>query len=158
MFSVSDEGRPVMTAMEKRRNVTFEELERLVTAFEATELTRDDWTHEAHLFVGLWYAAHYPRPEAISRMRRGIRGLNRACGVADTTTSGYHETITLFYMNMLGKFVAEHGADRPVNEIAERLMASDYAERTFPLKYYSKERLFSVPARMAWMEPDRREL
>jgi hypothetical protein len=146
-----------MLTMEKRTHLSLSELERLVGAFEAAELTREEWTHEAHLLVGLWYASRHPRPEAVSRMRRGIRNLNRACGVADTTTSGYHETITLFYMWMLARFVADHGPDRPLDALANGLMASEYAERTFPLTYYSKDRLFSVPARLGWLEPDLKE-
>ncbi|RYD87321.1 MAG: hypothetical protein EOP61_35820, partial [Sphingomonadales bacterium] len=69
-------------------------LEELARRFTSLELSREAWTHEAHLLVGLWHVSRYGQELALERMREGIRKLNLSNGVANTPTGGYHETIT----------------------------------------------------------------
>jgi hypothetical protein len=127
--------------------------ERLAGEFIAGTLPKNQWTHEAHLRVGLWHSLHYPRDAALGLLRDRIRSYNAATGVQNTSTEGYHETITRFYLAVIGAFLASVDLGRPVDELAQELIAR-FGERNLPLRHYSRERLFSADARLGWLEPD----
>lgn len=74
--------------------MTDAELEDLVRRFNACALSRPEWTHAAHLTVGLWHVSRYGRQDALARLRAGITRLNESNGVVNSATSGYHETVT----------------------------------------------------------------
>jgi hypothetical protein len=129
-----------------------DEVVELIRQFEACTLPRGRWNHRAHLTVALWYATHLEADDALDAVRRGILRLNEACGVVSTPTSGYHETITRFYMWVVGAFVkTERQGDWAAR--ANRLIAR-YGEKDLPLRHYSKDRLMSPTARTRWVEPD----
>ena len=44
--------------------------------FEACAIPEKEWTHAAHLTVGLWHVERYGRDDALTRLRSGIRRLN----------------------------------------------------------------------------------
>jgi hypothetical protein len=129
------------------------DLEELVRRFRACELPRPEWTHAAHLSVGLWHVSCYDPDDALTRLRSGIRRLNESNGVVNSATSGYHETITRAYAQLLAAF-AKRQADVPVAERVARLLAGDLADRGALLKFYSRARLESAEARLGWVEPD----
>jgi hypothetical protein len=76
-----------------------DEIDRLLRAFEACTLPRSQWNHAAHLTVALWYLVRYSPSEAIQRIRSGIQRYNAAAGIVTTNNSGYHETLTLFWIH-----------------------------------------------------------
>lgn len=131
----------------------------LVAEFERCTLPKEEWTHRAHLAVGLWYASTLPPDEALRAMREGILRLNTAHGVPTTPARGYHETITRFYMRVLCHYVAFE-EERPVGGWKERLgrLLARYGDRELPLRHYSKDRLMSPEARFGWVEPNLRPL
>ena len=116
-------------------------------------LPRPQWTHEAHLKAGLWHALHYAAPQALELLRSRICAYNVACGIANTPTSGYHETITHFYANVIDRFVQDADRSRPIDELATALI-NGLGARDLPLRFYSRERLLSTAARLEWLEPD----
>lgn len=132
-------------------------VEALVEGFVTGTLPRAGWTHEAHLTVGLCYLHRHGYPAGILLFRDALRRYNASQGIVSTPTSGYHETITLFYGRYLAGFLRRAGAGRPVAELVEKLLA-DHGDRALPLRYYSRDRLMSVEARRAWVEPDLRPL
>jgi hypothetical protein len=146
---------PVATA--DRSWTTPDEVSDLVTRFETAMVPQSEWTHRAHLTVALWYASHHGPAEALERMRSGILRLNRAHGVPTTSTRGYHETITRFYMRVVTHHVRAEPARgdwaERANHAYQRLGARD-----LPLRHYSEARLKSVAARTGWVEPDLRPL
>jgi hypothetical protein len=129
------------------------EVERVVAGFMDGTLPHTEWTHRAHLTVALWYATHHEAAEALDRIRAGILRLNAAHGVPTTPTRGYHETITRFYMHVVGRFVEQ---DAGAGDWAERVnrLLTRYGHRELPLRYYSEARLKSAEARAWWVEPD----
>jgi hypothetical protein len=131
--------------------------DRLVQQFIARTLPKTEWTHHAHLRVGLWHALHHPDDVALNLLRERIRAYNEATGVANTSSTGYHETITHFYVGVIRHFVNSVDPGRPVDELAQELIVR-CGERDLPLRHYSRERLFSVQARLEWVEPDLRPL
>lgn len=134
---------------------THRPLSDFIAAFEEGTLPREEWTHAAHLVMALWYVHRYPAHEAERRICEGIKHYNNAVGVISTPTSGYHETLTLFYTHALKRFVAASAPDLSTTALVETMLASDIADREYPLRFYSKERLFSPEARAAWAEPDK---
>jgi hypothetical protein len=82
-----------------------------------------------------------------------IRAYNEATGVANTDTSGYHETITLASLRAARAFLAKHPA-RPLFMTCNALLNSPLGKSNWPLAYWSRSRLFSVEARRAWLDPD----
>ena len=128
-------------------------LEALAAAFVDRTLPKAAWTHETHLKVGLWHVARWGEAEALAKLRKGIRALNEAHGVENTTTGGYHETITRFYVWRLARFLEGEGAGLGLDE-ASVLLLERHGGRDLPLRHWSRERLFSPEARAAWVEPD----
>ena len=127
----------------------------LVKAFEERTITKSEWTHQAHLTVGLYYLRTLPFAVAKNVMRDGIQWLNDRHGTPNTDTNGYHETLTVFWLKQIWNFLDEHHDVRNLetlaNELIERLDDLD-----LPLKYYSRESLFSAEARRDYLPPDRR--
>jgi hypothetical protein len=126
--------------------------EHLTREFVARTLPKSEWTHEAHLKVGLWHVLRCPR-EALDLLRERIRLYNESTGVANTATSGYHETITRLYVVLIADYLAAGDSRRPIDELAQGLLLS-IGDRDLPLRYYSRERLFSTEARLSWLAPD----
>ena len=135
---------------------TSEEIERLVAAFETCTLPRDQWNHRAHLTVGLWYLCKHERVHATNLIRESIQKYNHSCGIIQTKNSGYHETITLFYVWLVSKYLSTT-TEVSIVEIVNGLL-NTYGDKRFPLEYYSKENLMSWAARTSWVEPDLKPL
>jgi hypothetical protein len=135
---------------------TSEEIERLVSAFESCTLPREEWNHRAHMTVGSWYLAKYEKAQAASLIRESIQKYNHTCGIIQTKDSGYHETITLFYVWFVSKYLGS-ASDGSLVERVNGLLSA-YGNKNLPLEYYSKERLMSWEARAGWVEPDLKPL
>ena len=130
------------------------ETERIAHALTERTLPKGEWTHHAHLRAGLWHVWHHGADGAVPLLRERITAYNASVGTANTDTSGYHETITRFYVIVIAGFL--DGVDRAerLDAVADRLIAV-HGDPALPLRYYSKRTLFSTAARRAWVEPDR---
>lgn len=134
---------------------TAAELDGFVERFIARTLPKPSWTHCAHLVVGLWHLLHHSPEESLSLLRVRIRAYNIATGGENTDTAGYHETLTQFYVTAVHHWLeGESDAHENPTELARRLLASRFADKNFPLEFYSKELLFSVEARRTGVAPD----
>ena len=139
------------------RYETAREVEALVRDFESCALPFAEWTHGAHLTVALWFLLHHDWPEAVALVREGIKRYNRAHGVAQTRERGYHETLTVFWMRHVRAFLREdRNEGRSLAALASELCET--ADKTLPLRHYTRERLFSWEARLGWVEPDLKPL
>jgi hypothetical protein len=125
----------------------------LWTAFHDRTLPAARWTHVAHVRVAWMHLARYDLDEAHLRMRAGIVCLNAAHGLVETAARGYHETITRVWLIL----VAAARTRDPGTDSRGFLAAHELARDT-PLRYYSRERLFSVAARASFVAPDLVEL
>ncbi len=130
-------------------------IEDLVRRFDERRIPRPEWTHAAHLAVGLWHVRTLEQAEALSRLRTGIRQLNEAHGNQNTAEGGYHETITCAYVWLLAEFLKPYAADDSTDRIVVELLSSALVDRDVLLAFYSREVLFSPAARLNWIEPDR---
>jgi hypothetical protein len=107
--------------------------------------------------VALWYLMRHGATEATTLIREGIKRYNRACGIEQTKTGGYHETITIFYSRMIGKFLSSASPDCTLMMLVNSLI-NLFGDKNLPLEYYSRERLMSWEARTRWLEPDLKAL
>ena len=131
--------------------------EQLVKAFNSLTLPREQWNHDAHLKVGLWYLLHYSPDESLKRLRQNIKQYNVACGINNTETQGYHETITQFYIWLINHFIQQIDCSQSIDLIADTLIDC-YGDKSVIFSYYSKDRLMSKTARIQWIEPDLKSL
>lgn len=124
-----------------------------IQEFETCRLPKAQWTHQAHLTVGLWYTTQHTPTEALTIVRQRIRTYNEAVGTLNTDSGGYHETITRLFLQGIADHVAQQ-QDAALPVLLATLLESPLAQATWPLNFYSRERLFSVSARRQWVEPD----
>jgi len=130
------------------------DIDDLAARFQSCAIPKAEWTHQAHLVVGLWHVERYGSAEALARLRSGIRRLNESHGGVNTATNGYHETITRAYVALLSQYLDGCQPDRPLTEHATRLLDSPLADGKVLFLFYSRDRLISVTARAEWIEPD----
>lgn len=116
-------------------------------------LPRAEWTHAAHFAAALWILERCPARD----MPELIRAYNLACGVANSDSGGYHETITQASLRAALAFRAARPG-LPLAALLRALLASELGDRDWPLAYWTRARLFSVAARRGWVAPDRRPL
>jgi adenylate kinase family enzyme len=129
-------------------------VEDLASRFETSALAKREWTHSAHLTVGLWHVWRYGPEEALMRLRSGIRRLNESLGSVNTATDGYHETITAAYVQLLAGYLDACPRDLPLSQAVAALLEGPLAAKTVLFTFYSRDRLMSTTARAAWVEPD----
>jgi uncharacterized cupin superfamily protein len=91
---------------------------------------------------------------ALAHLRERISAYNQATGTANTGSGGYHETLTVHFLQGVAGHRARH-PDQPLEESLNRLLASPLANPDWPLQTYSAERLATPEARRRWVEPDR---
>ncbi|QCB56392.1 hypothetical protein E5675_19450 [Sphingopyxis sp. PAMC25046] len=130
-----------------------EEIRAIGEGLLACALPREAWTHEAHLGACLWLLSERPDIDVDVEIAGLIRRFNESVGGVNDDHGGYHDSITRAYVAGVRLFLretAETGLAARVNA----LLLSDVGRRDWPLRFYSRELLFSVPARRAFVEPD----
>lgn len=120
----------------------------------ARTLPKAEWTHEAHLAACLWLLRERPDFLPERDMPETIRTYNVAAGGENTDSAGYHETLTQLYIRGVRAFAGTLPEGTALVDAVNALLESQIGDRSWPLCFYSKERLFSVEARRGWVEPD----
>jgi hypothetical protein len=126
-----------------------------VEQFEAATLPEWAFTHEAHLICALSVLARFGIAHAPTAMRERILKYNEALGKINSDTSGYHETVTFFWLNAIWERLSKDGKIEFDQATLDELLSSiDLANRNLFLKSYSEKRILSVEARKKYVEPD----
>jgi hypothetical protein len=128
------------------------DIERIGLGVLQCSLPKSEWTHAAHFAAAFWLLRH-SNLDAFHDMPGLIRAYNEAMGVANTDSSGYHETITLASLRAAHAWLTAH-CDQPLWQALQSLLMSQYGKSDWLLVHWSKPRLFSTTARRAWLEPD----
>jgi len=126
---------------------TEEEIRALVESFEACSFHPSEFRHYQHLTVALWYVRKLPFAEATEKVTRGIRRLAESYG-----KTGYHETITLFWLRVVACFVAKRENLR-LPELANALI-QHCVDKDLIGRHYSANLLATPKAKAEWVEPD----
>jgi hypothetical protein len=116
-------------------------------------LAKPEWTHPAHLVFATALLADRGLAGAEAAAPGLIRAYNESVGGVNDDTQGYHHTITLFFLREIEAFYEPY-TDDTVGRRATRLLASPLAAPDYPLRFYSRARLFSVEARRRRLAPD----
>jgi hypothetical protein len=127
------------------------EISELVREFETGTISRENWRHAEHLTVALYYLSHHDYADAYAKMRDGIFNLLKSFGVDLTKEMPYHETLTVFWLKTVEDFRASKNGYSVVetcNELVEKF------DKDYPLKFYSRELLFSEKSRGEFVEAD----
>lgn len=119
----------------------------------ACALPREAWTHEAHLAACLWLLTERPDIDIDAEIAGLIRHFNESVGGVNDDTQGYHDSITRAYVAGVRLFLAQT-AQTELTARVNALLLSPMGHRDWPLKFYSRELLFSVAARRGFVEPD----
>jgi hypothetical protein len=124
----------------------------IARALESGKMDNAHFKHCHHLHVAWAYLSEKDSFEAaVAKMSAVLRAFAASAGVPEK----YHETITVFWMEIL-RILRQ--SDRKRNLEDWVTSNPQLLEKEFPLRYYSRERLFSPIARFAWVEPDVRRL
>ena len=143
-----------MTDFSPRLFTTDAEIIRLGEGLLACTLSREDWTHEAHLAATTYLALRRPDIDLDKELPGIIRRFNESLGGMNSDTEGYHETITRSFLQGVRLFLDEVDARAPLHRLVSELLLSPMGRRDWPLRFYSCERLFSVEARLCHVAPD----
>ena len=119
----------------------------------ARTLPRAEWTHEAHLAACLWLVRERSAMDVEGDLPAIIRRYNESVGGVNDDRQGYHETLTQLYVAGCRVQLAEAQAEG-LTELVNAMIAGPRGARDWPLRYYSRDRLFSVAARRALVLPD----
>lgn len=113
-----------------------------------------EWTHEAHLAACLWLVRDRRDIDVDAAIAGIIRGYNEAVGGVNDDAQGYHDTITRVYLIGVRLFLHDFGTGGTLCAVVNALLASRIGRRDWPLRLYSRDRLFSVTARRAFVAAD----
>ena len=120
----------------------------------ARTLPRAEWTHEAHLAATTYLLLRHPEIDLDTELPGIIRRYNESVGGVNSDSEGYHETITRAFLSGVRLFLSEADAGEPAHELVNELLLTPMGRRDWPLRFYSRERLFSVEARRGFVPPD----
>ena len=134
------------------------EIEHIGEGLLACTLPRDEWTHEAHLAATTYLLLRRPEVDLDEKLPSIIRRYNESVGGVNSDSEGYHETITRVFLHGVRLFLEEADTSEPLYEIVNELLLSPMGRRDWPLRFYTRPRLFSADARRTFVTPDMRGL
>ena len=143
-----------MTAYRPRLFASDAAVERVGEGLLKRTLPRAEWTHEAHLAATTYLLLRHPEIDLDTELPGLIRRYNESVGGVNSDTEGYHETITRVFLRGVRLFLEETDRRAPLHELVNELLLSPMGRRDWPFRFYSRERLLSVAARRAFVEPD----
>ena len=126
-------------------------LQCLLAGFEDGTWPQAQWTHAAHLAVAACYILE--GDSALERLRTGIPRYNVSQGGKNTEDSGYHETLTCFWHDVIRDFIATLPAGLDRLAIAHAVLAEFAPRRDLFRKYYDFDVVNSREARAKWIPP-----
>ena len=143
-----------MTDYRPRLFVSDAEVAHIGEGLLARSLPREEWTHEAHLAATTYLLIRHREIDLDEELPGLIRRYNESVGGVNDDTQGYHDTITRVFLHGIRLFLNEADSAEPLHELINELLLSSMGGREWPLRFYSRDRLLSVPARRAFLKPD----
>ena len=141
-----------MTSIETA--LTDEAIARIALDVLNTTYPYADWDHAAHFALALWLLRNPGVLAAQGGIKTILQRYNKAVGIPDIPTRGYHETITTASMRAAAWFLARHGKAAKVSVVLADLMRGEPGDPKWLLTYWSEPHLLSLSARRDWVEPD----
>ena len=129
-------------------------IRRVGEAMLARTLPKAEWTHEAHIATTAWLLIERPDIVPERDLPALIAAYNESQGGVNDDHNGYHETITQCFIVGVRQFLECIDRSAGLCFTVNALLASEQGHRNWPLRFYSRVRLFSVEARRNFVAPD----
>jgi hypothetical protein len=143
-----------MTEFRPRFFTSDAEIEHLGEGLLACTLRKEEWTHEAHLAATTYLTLKRPEIDLDVELPGIIRRFNESVGGVNSDSEGYHDSITRAFLRGVRLFLEEADVTAPLHLLVNELLLSPMGRRDWPLRFYSRELLFSVEARRGFVAPD----
>jgi hypothetical protein len=132
----------------------------VIDGFARRALPLEAWNHRAHLVVAVHSLVTLPLEEAVDCIKNGIRDYNERQGVANTTTSGYHETLTCFWIAIVLSELRNLPDSLQQDSVSVATFVADRLANhpTLWKQFYSYDVFRCALARTSWREPDLKRL
>lgn len=123
--------------------------------FETCELPYEAWTHRAHVKVAYLYLREDAFPAALVRIRAAIQRFNASKSVPEGPTSGYNETTTHAFLQLVAATMAAHAESLRTSTSDEFCNAHPQLLTKHVLRFfYSPERQLDPRTKTQFVEPD----
>lgn len=129
--------------------------EEILQALENLSLPFDRWTHRAHVRVAFMYLQRYSFSDAMNRIRTSIKAYNAHHKVPESSTSGYNETTTHAFLQLIAATMSAYCQSHPTPDAegfcdTHPQLMTRHALRLF----YSPQRRMHPLAKTQFIEPD----
>ena len=124
-----------------------------IDGFENGTYPKAMWTHQAHVVMAAHYLTSHPVCEATRIIRGRIPAYNVAQGGQNTDDSGYHETLTIFWIWVVAGFLASLPEGTPRLEMIGATAERFGKASSFHKKFYEHNVIGDVEARRSWVPP-----
>jgi len=126
--------------------------EKFLADFEACRWPLEQFHHREHIKLAYLYLHRFPLTEAIDRIRAAIMAYNAAHSPPGEPATGYHETTTQAWMNLVYFTLCEYGPAESADAFFEN---NPYLSQKKALRFfYSAELCASPQAKAKFVEPD----
>lgn len=98
------------------------------------------------------YLRRYPLETASVKISQNIRAYNKAHGVEESLTSGFHETMTQAWLRLVYFTLCEYGPAENADAFFEQ--NPQLSEKKVLRLFYTRERFLSPEAKATFIEPD----
>ena len=127
-----------------------------IRQFEDCSFPFDQWHHRAHVKLAYLYLTRYGFEAALAKLRNGIRAYNAANNVPDHPTSGYHETMTQFWLRIIEVTIQQYGPLPSADEFFD--FHPQLSQKKNHRLFYSPGLFMSPEAKLKFVEPDLTQL
>ena len=127
-----------------------------IRQFEDCSFPFDQWHHRAHVKLAYLYLTRYGFEAALAKLRNGIRAYNAANNVPDQPTSGYHETMTQFWLRIIEVTIQQYGPLPSADEFFD--FQPQLSQKKNHRLFYSPGLFMSPEAKLKFVEPDLTQL
>ena len=128
------------------------DVEDVVKRFESCETAKDAFRHQDHLAVAVYYVEAFDVATALTRMRES---LHRFLDHHQIDRQKYHETLTVFWIEMVAKYLRSSNEKLSLSEKCRKVQEA-FGNKDFALEFYSPEVLWSDAARRSFIAPDKK--
>ena len=127
----------------------------LLAKFEDLSLPFTEWTHRAHVKVAYLHLKRDPFPEALKKIRAGIKAFNAANNRPDGPTTGYNETTTHAFLHLIAATMQHYADSHPVTTADEFCDKHPQLMSAHVLRFfYSPARRMDPRAKHEFVAPD----
>ena len=116
--------------------------------FHDGNLSGEEFRHRGHLRLAWLVLPKHSRIEAESMVAREIRRF----AVANGASNRYHDTLTCFWVHVVGHAIENAPEARSIDDLLARF--SYLLDKSLPYRHWRAETFNSDRARAGWVEPD----